>query len=181
MPPPPTASVCSRTSGRWKAPFAPACFTNTKSEAALGCLPHRLSHTIHQRAPQPFDRAVAVAAQPPGAEKYLSDVDGNANGQRAGNAEAAEQAETVAVKDPAKDDGLREVVGERHPSQRCGPAEQPLSALEIGDADDASAITQSQQDRAERLCQGADPASRDQAAGMAKDQCRTKANTGDGD
>ena len=97
------------------------------------------------------------------------------------NAEAAEQAETIAVKDPAKDDGLREVVGEGHASERRGPAKQPLSALEIGDADDASAITQRQQDGAERFCQGADAAARDQAAGMAKDQCRAKADTGGGD
>src|ERR1700704_2327053 len=35
MPPQPTASACSRTSGRWKAPFAPGCSTNTRHEALL--------------------------------------------------------------------------------------------------------------------------------------------------
>ena len=89
--------------------------------------------------------------------------------------------ETIAVKDPAKDDGLREVVGEGHASDRRGPAQQPLSALEIGDADDGGAIAQRQQDGAERFCQDADPAARDKAAGMGKDQCRAKADTGGGD
>ena len=37
----------SPTSGRWKAPSAHGCSTNTRSASlALRCLPHRLRHTI---------------------------------------------------------------------------------------------------------------------------------------
>src|SRR5262245_16693179 len=111
--------------------------------------------------------------QPPGAEKHLTNIDGDADSQRAGDAEAAEQTEAVAIEYPAEDQGLREIVGEGHPSQRRGPAKQHLSLLEIGNADDGGAIAQCQQDGAEWLCQEADL-----ATGMGKEQCRAKADAG---
>ena len=93
----------------WRAPSAPDCSMNTRFEpgatpSSASAVPRHTSACATAIRP-----GRSIAAQPPRAEQYLHDVDDDADGERACDAEAAEQAETIAVKDPAKDDGLRKV------------------------------------------------------------------------
>ena len=53
---------------------------------------HRRPLAVHQAAPQPFDRTVAIAAQPPRAECDLRRIEHKRDGERRNDAEAAELA-----------------------------------------------------------------------------------------
>ena len=79
---------------------------------------HRLSPSIHQFAPQPLERAVAISAQPPGTRDNLRNIHSDANGQCAGGSELPVKTKAISNKYPTKHDGLGYVVRKCHTAER---------------------------------------------------------------
>ena len=85
-----------------------------------------LESAIGEHAPQPFHRPVGEALQPPAAQADLAQVDDHGEGQAEQRAELTVQPQAVAVEDQRGDDGLEQVVGERHAAD-AGQRRQPFS------------------------------------------------------
>src|ERR1700716_1839960 len=66
MPPPPMASACSRTSGLWRAPFAPDCSMSTRSEAVA---------VFKRLATMPVARLDWRRRMPDWSDGYITNID----------------------------------------------------------------------------------------------------------
>src|SRR6185436_20469554 len=65
--------------------------------------------SVHQRPPQPLERAEAIPAQPPHAEDELRRVERHAEGERGCRAHPAKLPQSVAEKDEAENHRLQHV------------------------------------------------------------------------
>jgi hypothetical protein len=111
-----------------------------------------------------------MASQPPRTENYLADVHRKPDGERLGRAEVPEKAQAVSVENPTKDQGLGQIVRERHPAQRHSTAQQHFSAPQFCNSDECCTVAKSEKDRAHGRSHCASTDARQSAVDLQKDQ-----------
>src|SRR6266704_3826811 len=97
---------------------------------------HGLTLPISQRSPQPFYRAKLESPQPPHAQRNLDETDDNCEEQAKRGSDFAEKGETVAIEDRSADKRLKQIVAERHASDRRKWRQPPPPGLTLRQEND---------------------------------------------
>ena len=97
---------------------------------------HRLTLPISQRSPQPFYRAKLESPQPPHAQRDLDEKDDNCEEQAKRGSDLAEKGESITIEDRGADERLKQIIAQRHASDRRKWRQAPPPGLTLRQQND---------------------------------------------